>query len=60
MTTPNQTPTDLAAGTLSDQDRETFLRARGMKPDLPEEEQQRIRAQWPDSEILEAIGSGLF
>lgn len=52
--------TDLNAGTLSDEDRETFLRARGLLPETPEEKAATIRAQWPDEDILMAIAIGHF
>lgn len=52
--------TDLAAGTLSRADRELFLRARGLQEGMTAEQKQAIRDEWPDEEILMAIGSGLF
>jgi hypothetical protein len=55
-----ETKTDLIAGTLSDEDREKFLRAQGLTPETPPEEAEKIRKEWPDEDILMTIGSGLF
>lgn len=52
--------TDLAAGTLSDEDREKFLRGMGLTENLTPEQARAIRDEWPDENILMAIGSGLF
>lgn len=52
--------TNLEAGTLSDEDRELFLKAQGLTPETPPERAAEIRAEWPDSSILMAIGAGLF
>ena len=47
-------------GTLSDEDRAIFLKARGLKDSMTPEETATLLALWPDDEILMAIGSGLF
>ncbi|KJL49548.1 hypothetical protein RS84_00022 [Microbacterium hydrocarbonoxydans] len=52
--------TDLTAGTLSTEDREKFLRARGLVPGTPDEKAAAIRAQWPDEDILMAMELGQF
>lgn len=52
--------TDYAAGTLSTEDRELFLRARGLVSGTPEEKASAIRAQWPDEDILMAMELGQF
>lgn len=52
--------TDLEALTLSDEDRELFLKGKGLRSDLSEQKAEEIRAKWPDKIILELIGAGLF
>lgn len=52
--------TDLAAKTLSDEDREDFLKERGLKKNMTEKEKQALRAKWTDEDILEVMGEGLF
>lgn len=52
--------TDLAAGTLSTEDRELFLKARGLVPGIPPEKAAAIRAQWPDEDILMSMELGQF
>lgn len=54
------TVTNLSAGTLSNEDRELFLKGQGLAPETPEAEAAAIRAQWADDDILMAIGAGLF
>lgn len=52
--------TDLMAGTVSDEDREAFLRSVGLYESLSPLEAQAIRDEWPDRKILRVIGAGLF
>jgi len=56
----DEVKTDIEAGTLSNEDREQFLRTQGLTPDTPQAEAQAIRAQWPDEHILMVMGAGLF
>lgn len=56
----DKTKTDLAAKTLSDEDREDFLKERGLKKNMTEKEKQALRAKWTDEDILEVMGEGLF
>ena len=59
MVSTPKVQTDFAAGTLSDEDRDVFLRGRGLTPETDPEEAARIRAEWPDRDILEAMEIGL-
>lgn len=54
------TPTGIEAETLSDADRELFLRGRGLLPGIPKEKATAIRNQWPDEDILMAMELGGF
>ncbi|MGO2933156.1 hypothetical protein [Microbacterium sp.] len=60
MTTTVKVATDFRAGTLSDEDRETFLRSYGLTPETAPEEADRIRAEWPDQNILMAMEMGVY
>lgn len=59
MTNEKKTVTDFEAGTLSDEDREGFLRSRGLVPGIAPEAEARLRVKWPDEDILEAMAVGL-
>lgn len=60
MSSTKKVQTDFQAGTLSDEDREKFLSLYGLTPQTSPEEAARIRAQWPDQEILVAMEMGLY
>lgn len=52
--------TDLHAGTLSDSDRELFLRSHGLTAHSSAADAARIRAKWTDRKILEVMEYELF
>ncbi len=45
---------------LTDEDRDLFLRCRGLEPGISAEKAAEIRAQWPDEHIAMAIALGQF
>lgn len=59
-TTTSATQTNFLAGTLSNEDREMFLRGHGLTEQTPKDQADRIRSKWTDEKILELMELGLF
>ncbi|MDR6866579.1 hypothetical protein J2Y69_001172 [Microbacterium resistens] len=51
--------TNFSADTLSDEDREMFLRGRGLSVEIGPSEVAHRRAEWPDRDVLDAKEVGL-